>query len=154
MADNLEVPVGKIARWVIGSIVGLSVGIFGASASLGAYSRWNDVEQAHNQAHVARINAANQTQVNELTIAATAQQVKIHQAQAQVRLADAVGVREAQDEISKTLTPLYVQFEMVDALKSIAESGKNNTVVYIPTGANGIPLISNTNPNQVTTPGG
>jgi predicted amino acid dehydrogenase len=152
--DPSEIPVKNITFWAVGGILALGVGIFVASAGIGAYSRWNDVQQANNQAHVARINAANQTQVNELTIAATAQQVKIHQAQAQVRLADAVGVREAQDEISKTLTPLYVQFEMVDALKSIAESGKNNTIVYIPTGANGIPLISNTDTTQVGTPKG
>ena len=56
------------------------------------------------------------------------------------------------DEIAKTLTPLYVQFEMTDALKQIAKSGKNNSVVYLPSGANGIPLVATVNPNQVTVP--
>jgi hypothetical protein len=150
----VEINVSKIVKWVVEGIVALTVSVFALSAGVGAYSRWNDVQQANNQAHVARINAANQTQVNNLLISANAQQVQIHKQQADIRLADAVGVREAQDEISKTLTPLYVQFEMVDALKTIADSGKNNTVVYIPTGANGIPLISNIDPNQVTTPKG
>lgn len=156
MADSipLEIPVGKIARWAMGVVVGLIVFVFAISVGLGAYGRWSKVQEANNQAHVARINAANQAQVNQLLISSTDQQVLIHQKQAQVRLADAVGVREAQDEISKTLTPLYVQFEMVDALKQIAESGKNNTVVYIPTGANGIPLISNADQSQVGTPKG
>lgn len=156
MANNDEfgIPVGKIAKWVVSVIVGLVVAIFVMSAGIGAYSRWSQVQSAKNKAHVERINAANQSQVNQLLISSADQQIQIHQKQAQIRLADAVGVREAQDEISKTLTPLYVQFEMVDALKSIAESGKNNTVVYIPTGANGIPLISNADQSQVGSPKG
>lgn len=52
-------------------------------------------------------------------------------------------------EIAKKLTPLFVQFEMIEALKAIAESGHNNTVVYIPTGANGVPLVSLSDKPQV-----
>lgn len=152
--DELNIPVGKIARWVLGTIAGLVVAIFAISVGLGAYGRWSNVQEAKNKAQTARIDAANQAQVNQLLINSADQQIQIHQKQAQIRLADAVGIREAQDEVSKTLTPLYVQFEMVDALKTIAESGKNNTVVYIPTGANGIPLISNTDQTQVGTPKG
>lgn len=152
MSDDDKQWIRAIAKWVAGGLVGVILLVFGISVGLGAYGRWSKVQEANNKAHTARIEAANQAQVNALLIASTDQQVLIHQKQAQVRLADAVGVREAQDEISKTLTPLYVQFEMVDALKQIAESGKNNTVVYIPTGANGIPLISNTNQDQVGVP--
>lgn len=150
--DNIRV--GRVATAVVASLLTLVLMIFGISVGLGAYGRWSKVQEANNRAHTARIDAENQAKVNALLINSTDQQVLIHQKQAQVRLADAVGVREAQDEISKTLTPLYVQFEMVDALKQIAESGKNNTVVYIPTGANGIPLISNTDTTQVGTPKG
>jgi hypothetical protein len=45
-----------------------------------------------------------------------------------------------------------VQFEMVQALQAIAASGSNNSVVYIPAGANGIPLVSTANPTRVTRP--
>lgn len=148
--ESYSIP--RIVTTVLGALVALMVLIMGVTAGFGAYHRWSAVQSANNEAHVARIHAANQTQVNELLISANQQQVKIHEQQAQIRLADAVGIREAQDKISQTLTPLYVQFEMVDALKQMAVSGKNNTVVYIPTGANGIPLIANANPNQVTTP--
>jgi len=147
-----SIPFGRIVAYAFSVVVGLVVLIMSLMAGFGAYHRWSAVQSANNEAHVARIHAANQTQVNELLISANQQQVKIHEQQAQIRLADAVGIREAQDKISQTLTPLYVQFEMVDALKQMAASGKNNTVVYIPTGANGIPLIANANPNQVTTP--
>ncbi len=71
---------------------------------------------------------------------------------AEIRKQDAIGVRNAQDEIAKTLTPLYVQFEMVEALKDIAHSGNNSSVVYIPSGANGIPLVSTTDPDSVGQP--
>jgi regulator of protease activity HflC (stomatin/prohibitin superfamily) len=142
----------RLARWGVLALVGLVVTAIALWLGLSYLGRWNTIQKANNEAHKARIEAANQTQVNELLISANAQQVQIHTQQAAIRLADAVGIREAQDEISKTLTPLYVQFEMVDALKSIAESGKNNTVVYIPTGANGIPLIANASQTQVTAP--
>jgi hypothetical protein len=148
-----ELPsIPKVIAVVLGGLVALVLVIVGCWWGFGAFHRWSAIQSANNAAHVARINAANQTQVNALLISSADQQIQIHQKQAQIRLADAVGIRQSQDEISKTLTPLYVQFEMVDALKTMAESGKNNTVVYIPTGASGIPLIANSNPTQVTQP--
>lgn len=124
----------------LGLLVALIVGIiFGFKL----FGRSQALADAKNQAHVARIHAANQTQVNELLISANQQQVKIHQQQADIRLADAVGVRKAQDEISSTLTPLYVSWEAVQAMEKIAESGKNNTVVYLPSGPMGVPIVQN-----------
>jgi uncharacterized protein HemX len=140
------------AAAVIGFLLALALLlglILGSVAGFKSFGRHQAVADANNKAHVARIAAANETQVNELRISAQAQKVKITQQEAQIRFEAAKGVREAQDEISRTLTPLYVQFEMVDALKQIAESGKNNTVVYIPSGANGIPLVSDANGNKV-----
>lgn len=143
---------GRLAALIVAGLATTVVFAIVIWLGVSALGRWNSLQHATNQAHIARVNAANQAQVNQLLIASSDQQILIHQKQAQIRLADAVGIRESQDEISKTLTPLYVQFEMVDALKAMAESGKNNTVVYIPTGANGIPLIANANPSQVTAP--
>lgn len=151
---NGDLRPGRITAAVTAVVLALILFVFSLSVGFGMYGRWSKVQEAKNKAQTARIDAANQSQVNQLLISSADQQIQIHQKQAQIRLADAVGIREAQDEVSKTLTPLYVQFEMVDALKTIAESGKNNTVVYIPTGANGIPLISTTDQNQVGTPKG
>lgn len=100
----------------------------------------------------ARANANNRVKVSAIEIRNQAQRVKIAKQHAQIRFQNAIGIREAQDEIAKTLTPLYVQFEMVDALKTIAASGRNNSVVYIPAGANGIPLVSTLNGPQVGLP--
>jgi hypothetical protein len=35
-----------------------------------------------------------------------------------------------------------VQFEAIEAQKAIAASGKNNTVIYVPAGTNGTPVIT------------
>jgi hypothetical protein len=102
--------------------------------------------------HQRLADARNQVKVTNIQIGTTRQKVAIAQQEAAIRQAQAIGIREAQDEISKTLTPLYVQFEMVDALKQIAASGKNNSIVYIPTGANGIPLISTVGSGAVGLP--
>jgi hypothetical protein len=48
--------------------------------------------------------------------------------------------------IAKTLTPLYVQFEMTQALSEIAKSGRNSSIVYIPSGPGGVPFIQGTGP--------
>lgn len=145
--------VTKMIALVVACVVALGIGLW---LGISALHRWNAVQGALNEAHVARIHASNQTSVNQLLIAANEQQVKIHEQQAGIRVADAVGIREAQDEISKTLTPLYVQFEMVQALEKMAESGKNNTLELIPSGAGGIPLIANVAPgspqDRVTAP--
>jgi hypothetical protein len=94
----------------------------------------------------ARADANNHVKISNIEIRNQRQRIQIAKQQAEIRKQDAIGIREAQDEIAKTLTPLYVQFEMVDALKAIAASGSNNSVVYIPAGANGIPLVSNVGP--------
>lgn len=104
---------------------------------VGAYVGFKAVGRAQ-----ARSDAKNRVKISTIEIRNQGQRIEIAKQKAEIRKQDAIGVREAQDEIAKTLTPLYVQFEMVEALKSIALSGKNNSVVYIPAGANGIPLIS------------
>lgn len=102
----------------------------------GIYVGFKTVGRSQNRA-----DAKNRVKISTIEIANQAQRVEIAKQKAEIRQQDAIGVREAQDEIAKTLTPLYVQFEMVEALKAIATSGSNNSVVYIPVGPNGIPLV-------------
>jgi hypothetical protein len=65
------------------------------------------------------------------------------------RYQNSIGIREAQDEIAKTLTPLYVAFEMTQALQAIATSGQNNSVIYLPTNpVTGLPIVPVTNAPQ------
>lgn len=139
---------GAIAEPVVGAflvvaILALFIGlVFGVLSGYKAWHRHQKVADAENYVKTSQIRARNETKLNEIRISQQAQLVKVAQQKAQIRFENSKGIREAQDEIAKTLTPLYVQFEMVQALQQIASSGQNNTVVYVPSGANGIPLVS------------
>ena len=61
---------------------------------------------------------------------------------AEIRIEEAKGIAAAQKIINTTLTANYLQHEAIQAQLKMAES-PNHTTVYIPAGANGIPLISN-----------
>jgi hypothetical protein len=43
--------------------------------------------------------------------------------------------------ISSGLTPQYLQYEAIQAQKAIATSGRNNTLIYLPSGRTGVPLV-------------
>jgi iron only hydrogenase large subunit-like protein len=88
----------------------------------------------------------NQTQVNDIQIAQTAQLVKVQQQKAQIQIAQAYGIAKAQDIIKSTLTPAYLQYEAIEAQKDEINS-PNHTIIYIPSGQNGLPLV-NTVPQQ------
>lgn len=136
----------KAAEYVLGAIVALVVCLvllLGLMAAFREFGRYQ-----------ARADAKNSVKVSAIEIQNQEQRVLIAKQKAEIRKQDAVGVREAQDEIAKTLTPLYVQFEMTEALKQIAASGKNNTVVFIPSGASGIPLVATLDPTKVGQPDG
>lgn len=126
-------PQSEVAHWVwvgLGSLLGLVVFMFALAFGMKAFSRYQTRQDAQNRVKVSTIEIRNQ-----------AQRIKVAQQQAEIRHANAVGLREAQQEIAKTLTPLYVQLEAFEAVKAIAASGKNNSVIFMPSGASGIPLI-------------
>lgn len=62
---------------------------------------------------------------------------------AEIRIAQARGIAKAQEIINATLTDQYLQHEAIEAQLKMAES-PNHTTVYIPSGANGIPLVKTT----------
>jgi len=126
----------------IGAIAGMIAIVLSCMFGFKAYGRSQDVKDAQNAVTTSQIKARNQVQLNKIEISQQEQRVKIEQQKAQIRFEKSKGVREAQDEIAKTLTPLYVQFEMTEALKEIALSGKNSSVIYIPTGADGLPITA------------
>lgn len=128
----------RITLWTVAALLLTGALIFGVATGCKSWNRYQR-----------RADANNAVQVTAIQIRNYQQRVKIAHQQAQIRLQTAIGVRHAQDEIASTLTPLYVQFEMIDALKTIAASGRNNSVVYIPAGANGVPLVSVSGQPQV-----
>jgi hypothetical protein len=142
VGENRPSPLTMVVYSIVGLVL-VVVLFFGLLAFGKAFGRYQ-----------ARADANNRVKVSNIEIRNQAQRVQIAKQHAQIRFQNAIGVREAQDEIAKTLTPLYVQFEMVEALKAIATSGSNNSIVYIPSGANGIPLVSTTSPTEVKNPDG
>jgi len=97
--------------------------------ALPAYSRYQ-----------ARQDAANQIQVNHLVIQQQQQLVDVEKAKAEIRKQEAIGIAEAQKTINATLTPLYIQHEAIQAQEKMVNS-PNHTEIYIPSGANGVPII-------------
>lgn len=117
---------------VLGLVLG---GAFGCKA----YSRYQKRADANNEVKVTTIQIRNQ-----------AQRVQIAKQKAQIRIQNAIGIRAAQDHIAKTLTPAYLQWEAIQAQLALAGS-KNSTFIYIPSGANGVPLVATT-PGLQTAP--
>lgn len=128
---------------VITVFVVVSLLLLAIFAGIPTYSRWNSrAHRAQNRSQALK-DANNEVTITNIKIGTTKQKVSIAQQEAAIRFEQAKGIRESQDEIAKTLTPLYVQFELSQALKDIALSGRNNSVIYIPIGPNGLPIVQN-----------
>ena len=67
-------------------------------------------------------------------------QREIAKKDAEIRIEEARGIAEAQRIINSTLTQNYLQHEAINAQLKMASS-PNHTTVYIPSGANGIPIV-------------
>lgn len=87
-----------------------------------------------------RMNANNEVQINEIRIKQQEQLIQVEKQKAQIRIEEATGIAAAQKLINATLTDQYLQHEAIEAQKSMAGS-PNHTQIYIPVGANGIPLV-------------
>jgi hypothetical protein len=131
---------GRIVGLLMVAFLALIIVSFGGCAATKAYHRAQK-----------RADARNDVSVTAIRIRVAQQQARIVRAQnaavkqrAEQRFLEAVGIRRAQDEISKTLTPIYVQHEAIQAQERIATSGRNNTVIYVPAGTNGTPTITQT----------
>jgi len=128
---------GQVALAILGIAV-IVVLLFGFFALVKSFNRYQKRADANNNVKVSAIQIRNQTQ-----------RVKIATQKAEIRYQNSIGIRRAQDEIAKTLTPLYVAFEMTEALKAIATSGNNNSVVYLPTNpVTGLPIVPVQNATQ------
>ena len=136
----------RYAVITIAAAVALLVGtVLGCMFGFKAYSRYQARQDTQNFVKTSQMKANNEVKLNEIKIGTQEQRVKIEQQKAQIRYEKAQGIRKSQDEIAQTLTPLYVQLEMVNALNGIAKSGKNATVVYVPIGEDGLPVVADVN---------
>ncbi len=76
-------------------------------------------------------------------------EIQIAEKDKDIRIVQAQGISKAMDIINQKLTPLYVQHEAIDAQKSMINS-PNHTVIYIPVGPNGVPVVGNLDLSQGT----
>lgn len=124
---------GRIALAVAGCLMAIALltgGAFGCLAATKSFNRYQKRADAENNVKVTAIQIHNQEQ-----------RVKIAKQKAEIRFVEATGIKRAQDEISGTLTPLYVQHEMIQALRSSGAA-----TVYIPTDpASGLPVVTTRN---------
>jgi hypothetical protein len=140
--DNTpERPFGlSAALWSLGILVALVIVVgtgIGLSAAINAYSRAEKRANANNQVALTRIairRSDQQTRVADAQLGAA-------QADAQARYDEAVGIRRAEDAIAGKLTPQYLQYLAIQAQKAVATSGRNNTLIYLPSGSGGVPLV-------------
>jgi hypothetical protein len=113
-----------------------AVGV-GLSAGVQAYRRAEERANAENRVKLTHIEISRARQQAKITRA----QIAATQANAEKRYQESVGIRRAQDEIAKSLTGQYLQHEAIQAQKAVSTSGRNNTIIYVPSGANGVPLV-------------
>lgn len=132
MSDN------RIATYIAIAVVLFIAFCIAGAAGCKEYNRYQKRADANNGAKITHINierARQQARINRA-------QVEAIKAEADKRREEAKGIRDAQETINRTLTPLYVQHEAIQAQKAIATSGNNNTVIYVPAGTNGTPTIT------------
>jgi hypothetical protein len=122
-------------RIVIASVAGFVLFV-GGLIVFPAYGRYQD-----------RMNAQNEVVVSSIEIRNTEQHVEIEKRKAEVRVAEARGIAESQEIIASSLTENYLQYLAIKAQEKMASS-PNHTEVYIPSGANGIPLVKTLNPED------
>jgi len=67
-------------------------------------------------------------------------EIQTAKAKAQIREAEAEGIAKAMEAINTKLTPLYVQYEAIQAQQRMINS-PNHTEVYIPVGPMGVPMV-------------
>lgn len=128
--------IGLIAALLLALVLVCAIGV-GGCAGTKSFSRAQARADANNRVKVTAINIRNAQQQAKVVAAQDA----TVQAQADQRLIAARGIKNAQIEIAKTLTPLYVQFEAVQAQLAMAKS-QNHTIIYVPAGTNGTPIIT------------
>lgn len=73
-----------------------------------------------------------------------ATELKIEGQKKAMRIVKAQGVAESMEIIQCKLTPLYIQFEAIEAQKAMVGS-PNHTTMYIPVGNMGVPLVGTVN---------
>jgi hypothetical protein len=118
-------------------VVILIIGVIAGFKAFGRYQRVAD--------------ARNQEKVIEMEVKQTAMLVEVEKQKAAVRIEEAKGISESQRIINNTLTPNYLTYLSIQAQMNHADS-PNTTVIYIPVGENGVPIVRDSSADEAPTP--
>lgn len=131
-------------RLIVYSVIALVLAVVvlvGGAAGCKEYNRFQK-----------RADAKNRTAIRKQEIKTAQEQAKVVRAEieatkarAEKRVAEAEGIRKAQDKIAATLTPLYIQHEAIQAQRS----GGAGDRTYIPSGPSGVPLVADVNKSEI-----
>lgn len=136
-----EITPGRGILYLFLTLVVFVVLAVGGVAGCKSFNRYQKQADARNNVKVTNINIQKAEQEARIVHAQNAA-VK---ARAEQRVIEAEGIRQAQDKISATLTPLYVQHEAIKA----QENDRQGDRTYIPVGPQGVPLVANVAGDQV-----
>ena len=115
---------------LIGSSIALVfIASVGAMFGIPAYARYQTRQDATNEVIISSIEIRN-----------SEQHVEIEKRKAEVRVEEAKGIAESQKIIASSLNENYLQYLAIKAQEKMSAS-QNHTQIYIPSGANGIPLV-------------
>lgn len=130
-----------ILKWtaaVVAALLLILILVMVSVLGFSALGRYNSRQDTKNRVTNSKTEIQNQAQLIEVT-----------KNKAEIRKQEAIGIKEAQDQISSTLTPFYLQWEAIQAEQAVATSGKNNTIVYVPSGPMGVPMVNDVSPANV-----
>ena len=127
----------KLIAATLGVIAFLALGGLGLTFGCKAYNRYQRRQDVANEVSVTKTKI----QVAQQEARVAAAQIQATKAEAKKRYQEAIGLRRAQQEIQKTLTPLYIQHEAIQAQLAMAKS-ENHTIIWAPAGANGVPIVT------------
>lgn len=136
MNEPKEATVFKIGLKIFAGVVGFILFVWVLTLGIQSYGRWNRLQNEHNQ-----------TSINDIKIAQTKQLVQVAEQQKQITIVQAQGIASSQKIINDTLTNQYLQYLAISAQKDEINS-PNHTVIYVPSGDNGIPMVQTVNPQQ------
>lgn len=136
-------PVGRAIGITATIFVGILIIVFlsvGAAFGCASYNRYQKRADANNNVKVTAIARRN-----------AVQRVDVAKIENELKHQQAIGQRKANVEIASRLTPLFVQYEALQAMIEASQNGAA-TIIYYPVGANGVPLVSVSGSPQVYGP--
>ena len=113
----------------------------------GKHLDFDSVEIRHVEYPMAVLEATNEKLATQQLAEQKQHEKTIAAEEAQIKIIEAQGQKEAQEIIHSTLTPLYLQFQAIEVQRQLAEN-PNSVFYFMPLGRDGLPIIVETSPPE------